>query len=69
MSAKRQLPQTVWVRGGKKRVLDTYVELHRGRLVGAHWLWVAVERVAAGEPEEEVMQDYGYRKDQYAKRQ
>lgn len=30
------------------------------KLVGQHWLEVAAGRVRAGEPEEQVMQDYGY---------
>ena len=37
----------------------TYVKLNEGK-VGCHWAWVALERIANGEPEEEVMRDYGY---------
>jgi hypothetical protein len=48
-----------WQRGGKSAVLDTYARLHARKLF-LHWLWSAVERVAAGEPEAEVMRDYGY---------
>jgi len=48
-----------WVRGGKQHVLKAYERLHEGKL-GAHWLWVALERIANGEPEIEVMRDYGY---------
>lgn len=48
-----------WERGGKKSVLETYKKLHEGK-IGAHWLWVAIERIASGEPEVEVMRDYGY---------
>lgn len=28
--------------------------------IGQHWLEVALERINAGEPEQEVMRDYGY---------
>lgn len=49
-----------WKRGGRQRVLRTYECLHKGRL-GEHWIWIALERIAAGEPEIEVMLDYGYR--------
>lgn len=30
------------------------------RLIGQHWCGVAAERILAGEPEETVMNDYGY---------
>lgn len=53
----------VWNWGGKKHVLQTYLNLHEGK-IGAHWLWVAIERVVAGEPEREVMKDYGYLPDE-----
>lgn len=33
---------------------------HRGYIVGQHWLSVAYERICAGEPEPEVMADYGW---------
>ena len=33
---------------------------HRGYIVGIHWLAAAYERICAGEPEAEVMADYGY---------
>lgn len=33
---------------------------HRGYLIGIHWLAAAYERICAGEPEAEVMADYGY---------
>ncbi len=49
-----------FTRGGKKHVLETYLKLHEHR-IGAHWMWVAIERLVAGEPEVEVMEDYGYR--------
>jgi predicted DNA-binding transcriptional regulator AlpA len=51
---------TKWKAGGKEQVLQTYVNLHKHKLFGEHWLWVALERVAAGENEAEVMRDYGY---------
>lgn len=53
---------TKWKPGGKKHVLQTYANLHKHKLFGEHWLWVAMERVAAGEDEAEVMSDYGYTK-------
>lgn len=40
-------------------IMETVGKLHEGKIT-AHWLWVAVERVAAGEPVHEVMADYGY---------
>lgn len=48
-----------WKRGGKQQVLNTYEKLHKGKL-GAHWIWVAMERIAAGENEIRVMREYGY---------
>jgi len=51
-----------WQHGGKTAVLNTYVRLHEGK-IGAHWLWVALERVSLGEDEAEVMEDYGYRRE------
>lgn len=61
MMAKRK--QSVWLRGGKKHVLETYLKLHEGK-IGAHWLWCAIERINRGEPEREVMDDYGYKLDE-----
>lgn len=46
-------------RGAGADILETYLALHKGK-IGTHWLWVAIERVVAGEPEVEVMSDYGY---------
>ncbi len=54
-----------WKRGGKKHVLDTYIKLHESKL-GAHWIWVALERISAGESEQSVMSDYGYQTAQQA---
>lgn len=51
-----------WLRGQNGRVLQTYIDLHRNRIIGQHWLWVAVERIAAGEDEAEVMADYGWQR-------
>ena len=48
-----------WKPHGKQHVLKTYELLHEGK-IGAHWIWVALERIANGEPELEVMRDYGY---------
>lgn len=33
---------------------------HRGYIIGMHWLSVAYERICAGEPQLEVMADYGW---------
>lgn len=43
----------------KQYILDTYCKLHENKL-GQHWIWVALERIADGEPEAEVMADYGF---------
>lgn len=48
-----------WKRGGRQAVLRTYLLLHHKKL-GAHWLWIAIERIASGEPEEKVLAEYGY---------
>lgn len=48
-----------WERGGKPHVLRTYERLHANKL-GAHWIWMAMERIAAGESELDVLLDYGY---------
>lgn len=40
-------------------LLDVYEKLHRDKIT-THWLIVAVERIANGEPERDVMKDYGY---------
>lgn len=41
--------------------LNTHHKLHAGKAT-AHWLWVALSRVAAGEDVEQVMRDYGWEK-------
>jgi hypothetical protein len=33
---------------------------HRGYIIGIHWLAAAYERIVAGEPQDEVMADYGW---------
>jgi hypothetical protein len=33
---------------------------HRGYILGIHWLAAAYERICAGEPEREVLADFGY---------
>ena len=43
-------------------ILKTYLRLHEGK-VGAHWLWSAIERIAMGEDELQVLEDYGYIRD------
>jgi hypothetical protein len=45
--------------GAPADILRTYLRLHAGKL-GAHWMWVALQRIAAGEGEAAVMDDYGY---------
>lgn len=42
-----------------EEVLQTYADLNKGK-VGTHWLWTAIERIVSGEPEIEVLADYGY---------
>lgn len=54
-----KMGESNWKRGGKAIVLDTYEKLHEGKL-GAHWIWFALERIANGEMEQDVMRDYGY---------
>lgn len=44
---------------GALDVLKTYLNLHEGK-IGAHWLWCAIERIARGESESNVLWDYGY---------
>lgn len=53
------LKDAKWQRGGKQRVLRTYLQLHEYNL-GAHWLWLAMERIAAGESEANVMAQFGF---------
>ena len=43
----------------KTYILNTYCKLHEKKL-GQHWIWAAMERIAYGEPENEVMADYGF---------
>lgn len=38
---------------------DVYDKLHAGKL-GAHWLWVVIEQIAAGVPEADAMREFGY---------
>jgi len=40
-------------------IQDVYEKLHAGRL-GAHWLWVVIEQIAAGIPESDAMREFGY---------
>lgn len=49
-------------RGGANEILRTYLRLHErtGRIFGEHWIWCALERIANGEPEEQVLNDYMY---------
>lgn len=43
-----------------EQVLRTYLALHSRKLVGMHWLWAAIERIAAGQPADKVLRAYGY---------
>lgn len=57
-----------WVRGLTQKENNW----NRGRYPGKitmHWLRAAFDRVAAGEPEKEVMDDYGYHKRSITKEQ
>lgn len=44
-----------------EQVLRTYLALHSRKLVGMHWLWAAIEQIAAGQPASKVLAHYGYR--------
>ena len=44
---------------GAMRVLETYLELHRAK-IGQHWLWCVIERIANGEMETDVLEEFGY---------
>lgn len=41
------------------RIRDVYDKLHAGKL-GAHWLWVVIEQIAAGITEADAMREFGY---------
>ena len=41
-------------------ILNTYLALHENKVIGCHWIWAALERIAAGENEQDVLADYGY---------
>lgn len=61
----RQLAPHVRERESTQIMADLVKELHweRGRPPGKitmHWMRAAFDRVAAGEPEDEVMRDFGY---------
>lgn len=45
-----------------RRIVEVVRKLHAGK-VTPHWLWVALCRVAAGEPVDQVMRDYGWVKE------
>jgi hypothetical protein len=36
---------------------------HPGYVIGSHWLSTAYSRICAGESEEDVMRDYGWKRD------
>lgn len=55
--AMQQAPE--FTRGAKQKILRTYDKLHQNKL-GAHWLWCAIERIANGEPESQVLAEFGY---------
>jgi hypothetical protein len=44
---------------GDRSIVATYDKLHKDKL-GAHWLWCAIEQIAAGVPEDEAMRSFGY---------
>ena len=48
-----------WKRGGKAEWCAAYERLCKGS-IGEPWIAVALRRMAAGEPEEDVLADYGY---------
>lgn len=58
------LKETKFDRGAKQDILRTYAKLHEHK-IGMHWLWAAIERIVAGEPEKEVMEDFGYIMEQH----
>lgn len=65
LESKQRLPlpaniDCIWQRGGRQKVLKTYLQLH-DKNIGAHWMWIAIERVAAGESIENVLAEYGYK--------
>ena len=43
-------------------IIETYLQLHESK-VGEHWLFAAIERIACGEKEVDVMEDYGWIRD------
>jgi len=55
--AMQQAPE--FTRGAKQKILGVYANLHQHKL-GAHWLWCAIERIANGEPESQVLAEFGY---------
>jgi len=57
---KNPMDAKIWKRGGRQQVLRTYLKLHEQEKLGEHWLWAVLERVAAGEKEDDVLADYGY---------
>ena len=44
---------------GEREIIATYKALHANKL-GAHWLWVVIEQIAAGVPEDEAFKSFGY---------
>ena len=46
--------------GGAEDVLDTYLKLHKDKVIGMHWLWAVIDRHVAGDDIDEILKDYGY---------
>lgn len=44
---------------GEREIIATYEKLHEGKL-GAHWLWVVIEQIAAGVPETQALREFDY---------
>lgn len=68
LSARPHTYRDVWaaLREAEARIADLHRELalahgtgHPGYVIGQHWLSVAYSRICAGEPEAQVLEDYG----------
>ena len=44
---------------GMAEIIAIYEKLHANKL-GAHWLWVVIEQIAAGVPEDEAFKSFDY---------
>jgi hypothetical protein len=43
----------------ERDAVNTLRKLHQGKL-GAHWIWCALQQIAAGQDEAQVLRDFGY---------